>query len=152
MSEIAFVAFGKPIPQGSKKAFVNKGARFAKIVDVNHDGLMSWRSVVADAARRAWIDAGDGLIDTGICLDVTFFLARPRSHFGTGKNAAKLKPSAPEFPIWKPDWDKMVRALCDALTNVIWTDDARVHEGHVRKRYGIPSAEVRITYTKENET
>jgi crossover junction endodeoxyribonuclease RusA len=66
----------------------------------------------------------------------TFFQLRPRNHFGTGKNAAILKPSAPRFPAVKPDTTKLIRAAEDALKSICWVDDSQIVHQIGRKVYG----------------
>lgn len=149
MSEISFRVHGRPAPQGSKRGFV-RGAR-AVVVDVNHDALMSWRSVVADAARQVYDAQRDGLIDVGLEVDMTFYFTRPKGHFGAGRNRAQLKAHAPLEHIVKPDNDKLERAVFDALTGVVWRDDCLVHTCTTRKRYGLPGVDVCITYHESQE-
>jgi Holliday junction resolvase RusA-like endonuclease len=55
-----------------------------------------------------------------------FFLARPKGHFGTGRNADKIRNSAPAVPGVKPDLDKLVRSVLDALTGTVIRDDSQV--------------------------
>ena len=43
--------------------------------------------------------------------------------------------SAPPFPTVKPDADKLLRALLDALTSQAWRDDAQVINASAAKRY-----------------
>jgi Holliday junction resolvase RusA-like endonuclease len=38
------------------------------------------------------------------------------------------------FPTSRPDWDNYAEMM-DALNSVVWTDDARVVDSHVYKRY-----------------
>jgi Holliday junction resolvase RusA-like endonuclease len=76
--------------------------------------------------------------DGPLGLAATFTLRRPKGHFGTGRNARKLKPSAACWPVVKPDATKLLRAIEDALTGVVWTDDAQVVEQLATKRYGEP--------------
>lgn len=68
--------------------------------------------------------------------DLTFYLPRPMGHFGSGKNANKLKASAPSRPTGKPDRDNLDKAVCDAITAAgVWADDSQVTDGRIRKRY-----------------
>ena len=76
-----------------------------------------------------------------VCVEITFFFARPKGHYGTGKNAEKLKPSAPEHctSCANGDLDKLVRGLLDPLTvkcggNVL-KDDSQVVRLRAEKRY-----------------
>jgi Holliday junction resolvase RusA-like endonuclease len=68
-------------------------------------------------------------------LRIAFGLPRPKGHFGTGRNAGTVKPSAPPFPAVKPDVDKLSRAVMDALRGVVYADDAQVVAKVVSKHY-----------------
>lgn len=85
-----------------------------------------WREAVKAAALQAMGDGWERL-DGPVWLEVTFYYARPRSHYGTGRNAAVLKPSAPVWKTSVPDVSKLARSTEDALTDVgLWRDDALV--------------------------
>lgn len=61
-------------------------------------------------------------------------MLRPKSHFGTGRNAEKLKKQAPEYHIQKPDIDNLVKSTMDAITNInLWRDDCQVDSLITRK-------------------
>jgi len=87
---------------------------------------------VGDAERQPF----DGPLE----LDVLFVFGRPRSHFGTGRNAGRLKPSAPVYCSTRPDLDKLVRAIGDALAGIAVVDDAAFVQLVARKHYGSPAA------------
>jgi crossover junction endodeoxyribonuclease RusA len=61
-----------------------------------------------------------------VLIALTFKLHRPLSHYGSGKNARLVKPSAPKHPAKVPDIDKLTRAVLDALTSIVWVDDSQV--------------------------
>jgi Holliday junction resolvase RusA-like endonuclease len=89
-----------------------------------------WRDVVAwsTVAARNRIRGWRPLLGP-VALSLTFTMPRPRSHFGTGRNAAVVRPSAPERPDVTPDLDKLVRATQDALKfGGAFKDDAQVVE------------------------
>ena len=75
------------------------------------------------------------LITGAVVLELMFTLSRPKGHYGTGRNAGKLKPSAPEHPTTQPDMDKMLRAVQDGLTHIAWQDDSQVVFAKIGKRY-----------------
>jgi crossover junction endodeoxyribonuclease RusA len=133
---------GVPVPQGSKTAFV-RGPR-AVLVDANAGKLKPWRSHVSSFALDAW--GGQAPLDEDVIGWIEFIFPRPAAHFGSGKNAAVLKPSAPFYKNTKPDRDKLERAIYDALTDAgVLRDDCRVVEGGSRKVYGPkPGARVHI--------
>jgi crossover junction endodeoxyribonuclease RusA len=80
-------------------------------------------------------------------LRLGFDLPRPAGHYGTGRNAAVLKPSAPVHPITVPDLDKLVRCVSDAITDArLWADDSQVVSLVTAKRYGEqPGVHITVT-------
>ena len=85
-------AYGIPAPQGSKKSvgkgyFVEASAR-----------VMPWRESVKEATLR---DYDGEPLSGAVEVSILFLFPRPKKHFGTGKNANKLKANAPVFVIEK---------------------------------------------------
>jgi Holliday junction resolvase RusA-like endonuclease len=137
---LRFTVYGEPKPAGSKKAFVNKKTGKAIVTD-DSKGSKPWKQEVAAVAMQARVDAGLSTLLTGpVRLEVTFIQTRPKHHYGTGRNADKLKDSAPTYPTVKPDATKLLRAVEDALTGVLWKDDNQVVDQFVYKRYGTAMA------------
>jgi Holliday junction resolvase RusA-like endonuclease len=121
MTRLVFDVAGTPVPQGSAKAFNRKGGG-PPIVTHDAKGLHAWRNDIAKAARDA--KAGDTTLLMGpVGLRITFRLTRPASHYGTRGN---LLPSAPAYPMTRPDLDKLVRAAKDAMKGVVYRDDGQV--------------------------
>lgn len=130
---VHFRTLGTPAPQGSKR--VMRG----RLIDANAATLRPYRAALAaDAMDALEARCGDEATPTRMAVVVTavFVLARPAGHWGSGRNAARLRPSAPAWPGVKPDVDKMARAVLDALTGVLWVDDAQVVDLHATKVYG----------------
>jgi Holliday junction resolvase RusA-like endonuclease len=123
---LQFEVEGVPAPQGSKKAVPHRTTGRVMMIDVNSPALKAWRRLVSLKATNAlaWNPSPE-LREGGLAVEVVFFLPRPKSHRRTGRNAHLLRADAPEFP-GKPDLDKLVRAVFDALTDVVWTDDSQV--------------------------
>lgn len=102
--------------------------------------------------RDAWRLAGAEPFPRGvfIALSVSVFIERPGSHYGTGRNAYTLKPSAPTRPgsgKYGGDVDNFVKLVKDALNQVAYHDDAQIAEylTPVGKWYadtGMPRTEV----------
>jgi crossover junction endodeoxyribonuclease RusA len=114
--------YGRPVPQGSKRV-VN-----GRLLDVNAVELRSWRSDIA----HGWADqVGLPAFSGPVSVTLTFFFPRPLGHWGK----KGLLPSAPRVPQVRPDLDKLVRAVLDALTGAAFHDDAQVWEIVARKRY-----------------
>lgn len=109
---LKFRVFGVPAPQGSKNTRVGKDGR-AHLYEQSAKTLKPWRLAVSDAGTKV-MDGRDAF-DGPLFVEVKFFMKRP------------AKPKFSDFPAVKPDGDKMVRGVFDALKigNVI-KDDARV--------------------------
>jgi len=108
--------FGVPAPQGNKSAFIRGGR--AVVVEGKGPGRQShaaWRQAVATAARD-WQEANrQGLIDEPVFVSMHFRLPRPKS-----------TPKKVVYQAKKPDLDKLVRSVLDAVSGVVLADDARV--------------------------
>ena len=125
---IAFVVHGIPVGQGSMKSLGPK-----RIVASNAATLHPWRSVVAIAASQAM--RGRALLTGPLHVSVDFGFPRPRSHFDSHGD---LRPLAPEYRDSTPDLDKLLRALGDALTGIVWGDDRQVVSITATKPYVDP--------------
>jgi len=138
---IAFTVSGMPAPKGSTKAFVVRGRA---VVTEDNTHTRPWAALVRDAAREAhahWVrSCGWGMRPAnrasvivyprpvGVALSLEFALPRP-----TRLPKRRVVP-----PTTKPDLDKLCRCVKDALTGVIWTDDAQVVTLTASKRYAAP--------------
>lgn len=93
--------------------------------------------------KEAWREAGFGLIRGPVRVDVTAIFARPKGHYGTGRNAARLRPSAPAWPTTRTSFDRdnLDKLVLDALggdrreRGIAFEDDSFVVDGRVRKMY-----------------
>jgi len=90
-----------------------KAGKARAIVTSDNKSLKSWEDSVRNAAQGI---AGQVFFDGAIALHVVFYLQRPKS----------VKESARPFMTTKPDLSKLVRGLEDALTEILWKDDAQV--------------------------
>ena len=124
---VAFRVFGKPVSQGSMK-FIGAG----KPMIHSNKNLKPWREAVGWAAKQTWQDE---IVTGGVVVHCVFKFKRPKCHFGTGGNSMKLVPSAPTRYLQRPDEDKLSRAIKDALTGIIFKDDAQVDECHIYKKW-----------------
>jgi Holliday junction resolvase RusA-like endonuclease len=137
---LQFTVLGRPVPAGSKRAFVIKKGGVptnrAAMVEDSKKRVRPWQELIKSAALDAM--GATGPLDGPLILKVDFYLARPKAHYGSGRNADRLKPGAPLYPAVKPDATKLLRGLEDALTGLAWHDDAQVVDQAARKRYGLP--------------
>lgn len=142
MKRIAFTAYGVAQPKGSAQAFIPKGWTRA-IVTSDNPKNKGWQQVVAEAASAALRQQGWVIVEgEPLRLRVLFFLPRPKY----------IKAKTPPH-VKKPDLDKLIRSVKDALTGVIWQDDSQVDEIVAQKSYAppgwIPSAVIAV---EEKET
>lgn len=147
---IKFCAIGQAQPAGSKRAFVftpkNGGKPRASVSDANAKSK-PWQWAVAMSAREVYHGP---LLTEPLDVTITFYRPRPRGHYGSGKNAGTVKASAPAYPGTKPDLLKLARGIEDALSKVVYVDDALIVDEHLFKRWGEPArVEVQITEARE---
>lgn len=134
---LAFRVLGEAKTAGSKKAFKHPHTDRIIVTDDAGKKGKQWRQDVKFAGRSAIMDRA--LLTGPLRLEVDFYRVRPAGHFGTGRNAGVLKASAEPYPAKRPDVLKLARAVEDALTGIIWRDDAQIVEESLRKLYGEPA-------------
>lgn len=134
--KISFIVHGKQGTAGSKKAFAFVGkdgrprATLAPATEKQKPFMAAVASKAAEAAEgRYWRHEA-------LHLDVVIVRARPRSHFGSGRNADTVKSSAPSRPTSKPDSLKICRAIEDAMSGVVYHDDSQICSHQISKMYG----------------
>jgi Holliday junction resolvase RusA-like endonuclease len=123
---------GVPAPQGSKR-HVGKGRM---IESSKH--LPLWRKRVTEAALGAMTEQPwDGALPA-LSMHIVFTLPRPKGHHRSvgGLRSPMLHGWAPQLHAAKPDLDKLLRAVGDALTDAhAYVDDARVCQVFAVKAY-----------------
>lgn len=117
---------GEAVPKGSTKAFLPKGWT-RPIVTGDNPRTKTWQAMVAAAALDAQDAQGTwpALSVQPIRLDVCCVFVRPASV------SARTRPAHTV----KPDLDKLLRSLKDALTKILWRDDAQVVSVCITKAY-----------------
>ena len=133
---VDLTVFGRPAPQGSKKAFA-RGGKVAMVEMSKH--VKPWREDVRAAALLLLSEHGRAgyPLDGPLLVDMIFTAERPKGHYRTGRNSHLLKATAPLRPTGAPDLSKLARSTEDALTSAgVWRDDSRVVEyGRLAKVY-----------------
>ena len=130
MNTIEFFVPGQPKTAGSKRAFMRPGMKFPVIVDDCKKGK-DWRGDVKRFASESF--NGSELLTGPLSVSLTFIMPRPKHHHRAN---GQLKETAPLLHTSKPDVLKMARAVEDALTGVVWKDDAQIATEVLTKRYG----------------
>lgn len=119
MSGIWLRIEGKAEPAGSKRGFVNPKTGGVIITDANKKSK-PWQQIVAAAAREAM--DGRPPLEGPLELVASFYFVKPKS----------VKR---DYPSVRPDTTKLLRGLEDALTGIVWRDDAQVVQQHAFKSY-----------------
>jgi Holliday junction resolvase RusA-like endonuclease len=132
VTAIVCTVLGTPVPQGSMRS-LGPG----RMVHSNAATLRPWRDTVAWQVRACMADADLAEpLEGPVEVHATFVLPRP--------------PSAPKHrwaPYKKPDGDKLLRALFDAITaGGAWVDDAQVVTCSWSKVYARGSAVPSVTF------
>lgn len=130
--KITFFAPGIPAPGGSKR-FVghSKTTGRAILIDAAGERNKNWRSIVALCGRAEMKNTG--AVFNGP-LRVKFDFIMPRRK-GDLNKYGDVKPSAPFYHTTKPDALKLARSTEDALTGIVWNDDAQTAMLEISKRY-----------------
>ena len=133
---IRFTVRGEAAAAGSKRAFRNPSNGRMIVTDAN-PRARPWKALVADAAAEAM--AGRAPLEAALAISITFYVARPKGHYGSGKNAARLKPSAPARPTTKPDLLKLARGVEDAMSGKLGLRLGGVVRGY---KFGVDVSDV----------
>lgn len=129
---------GRPRPQGSLRTI--SPLRDGKPVTVHADArIMDYRNDI----QNTWVRDSHTPPETGdMLMHLTFWFIRPDSHYKAAAPTLKreartvLQPNAPMYMKNKPDLDKLIRAVGDALTGFAYYDDKQVVQIHAAKVWG----------------
>jgi crossover junction endodeoxyribonuclease RusA len=122
--KIEFSVEGTPRPQGSKR-HVGGG-----IMVESSKYVKDWRSY----AKLKAVETRCQRIEKPNAVEVTaiFYFDRPKKHY---RGNGDLRPDAPVFHTHRPDTEKLMRALLDAITGVCFHDDSQAARQFAEKRY-----------------
>lgn len=132
--DLAFTVFGLAKTAGSKKAINIPGRARPIVTDDTGAKGKAWRSQVADAGKAAMRDRP--LYRCPLLVRFVFYTPRPKGHF-TAKGV--VKAAADAVPMKRPDVLKLARAAEDALSGIVWHDDACIVDEILAKRWGEPA-------------
>jgi len=123
---VTFRVPGLPIPQGSKShvgrgILVESADRKTKRRPAGE--LKRWRKSITLLAKFAHKGP---LLDGPLHVYLNFALPKPK------------RPKFKDYPATKPDIDKLSRAVLDALSDSVYTDDARVCQLSAIKKWADP--------------
>lgn len=144
---IDITILGKAEPAGSKRAFRWKskdGREGTSVVDANPDSR-GWKQEVSRIARiqvKA-LNPEFGVLYGPLRVVFQFYRVRPTMHYLRGTKNLNAEGRRRIAPDTRPDVLKLARGVEDALTHVVWADDAQIVDEHITKHWGEP-ARVRI--------
>lgn len=126
--ELQFFVAGTFVTQGSKVAGVNQKTGKAFMKESNAKGLAAWRHAIATEARAV---RGDEMPFSGpVMVQASFWKQRPAGEPKTRRTWPMKAHSG--------DVDKLLRAVLDALTGVLFADDSQVVHSTTRKDWAGP--------------
>jgi Holliday junction resolvase RusA-like endonuclease len=141
--------FGTPTPKGSMRAILVNGR--ATLVpggtNAQRDALKRWTKAIVTACEGAVaarsVATGEPMtpIDEPVSVSVRFLLAQTKDQYRT-RHATK------------PDLDKLLRGVFDAIVGQLITDDARICAVDATKRYAVgrpTGARIEVTLLGESE-
>ena len=128
---------------------MRKGMKHPVVVQDNKPRQDAWASLISLKAELAMFKRA--LANGAVKVSMKFFFDRPKSHFGTGKNARTTKPGAPQWHTSKPDIDKLERCVLDAMTGIVFKDDSQVWSSAKVKLYTTPKGIVLINTNPQSE-
>jgi Holliday junction resolvase RusA-like endonuclease len=135
--EIKLVVLGEPSAQSRHRHFTR--GKFSGTYDPSKDKKESFASILQSQAPKE-------PISTPISLELMFYMARPRNHYGTGKKSEFLKDNAPEYHSGRPDLDNLTKFVQDSLNKIYYRDDALIYKLTAWKVYSErPRTEIIIT-------
>jgi crossover junction endodeoxyribonuclease RusA len=133
---MTFEIIGAPATKGSGRAYTYRKPDGGTGVRIDHDNptLRAWETRARAEAVAARIRANEPLImrPKGVHLTAVFRLPRPLKYSTPRYQAGRL--FAPPHTT-RPDCDKLLRALGDALRGAVYEDDAQVVTLSIGKRY-----------------
>lgn len=124
-----FSVLGEAKPKGSTRAFYNAKSKKTVTVGANA-GTKAWEQRVATEAQKAVLENGIFFTkEQPVHITILFYLPRPKSM--SPKVSAHVK---------RPDLDKLVRAVLDGMTGIVYVDDSQVVQLNTLKDYSHPDS------------
>ena len=131
--KLTFFVPGIPAPGGSKR-FVGHSKKTGRaiLIDAAGERNKNWRSIVGVCASDAIRKGGNPVFHGPLRVRFDFIMPRRKSDLNS---KGEVKASAPFYHTTKPDALKLARSTEDALTGIVWADDAQTAVLEISKRY-----------------
>jgi Holliday junction resolvase RusA-like endonuclease len=121
---VQLTIYGTPVPKGRARVTTVGGHARA----YTPKATAAWE---AEIRRQAAQQYSGPPLDYALSVTAIFYLPRP-------KTCKRCVPSV------RPDLDNYIKALTDALNDVLWKDDGQIVSVTAEKRYGEPRVEVSV--------
>jgi len=119
--EIKFTVYGQPVPKARARTVRLPNGT---VKSYTPKKTANWE----ESIRIQSLDhRPEKLLDGPLELEATFYLLRPKS-----------RPKKHMYPDTKPDLTNLCKSVSDALEGLIFTNDSRIVQKTLRKRYGDP--------------
>lgn len=116
-----FTVYGNPVPKARARTV---RTRDGKSVTYTPPETVAWENSIKTQSLPY---KPSQPLDVPLILKATFYLRRPKS-----------RPKKYPDPDRKPDLDNLVKSVKDALEGSFYTNDSRIVEETLRKKYGPP--------------
>ena len=151
VKQIKFIIPGEPIAKKRHRDFIKplKNGKFIRgRYNIQRTAESKFISLVVNQIPSEFEPFTEPLF-----IQLWYGISRPKGHFGSGKNAGKLKPSAPAFPAKIPDIDNYEKFIFDCLNGVVYLDDKLIVSCRHDKRYSkYPRTEILIKEMNHDAT
>lgn len=124
---VKFTVQGVARPQGSKNAY-RRGGRIMLVESCKT--LPAWRKSVSWYAQQAM--QGREMFTGAVLLYARFHFQRPKSHYTKKRN---LRKGIRRRMTARPDLSKLVRAIEDSMTKIVYKDDSQITDVRASKHY-----------------
>jgi Holliday junction resolvase RusA-like endonuclease len=136
---IRIVVDGSAVPYSERTRIGRSKSGKLAVWSYRPDKVQDYQTTVGWSARQAMV--GQPPLAGPLAIAVTVFAQVPPS-WSRKKRAAALSG---ELRPGRPDWDNLAKAIGDALTSIVFADDAQIAEAQISKRYDAkPRLEIEI--------
>lgn len=131
--KISFFVPGIPAPGGSKR-FVGHSKKTGRAILIDAAGQRNknWRSIVGLCGSAEMREKAIASFTGPLRVKFDFVMPRRKGDFDS---KGGVKASAPLYHTTRPDALKLARSTEDALTGIVWNDDAQTAMLEISKCY-----------------
>ena len=139
MTTFQFTIPGDARPEAKRQRFFARGEKVHVGSRTDLPDRADWKARVAAFAKQA----GAQVMHGPLMLEVVFVRVKP----GSWPRKPTTKRPWPDYPTTKPDLNNLIKPLEDALTGIVWVDDAQIVRSREEKVFG-EEPEVRVIVTQ----